>query len=137
MISYSTFQFKCKNNYLRNSISSCYFIFKLCFVVKQNVQVQNFFSQMHFWAEVWRHGEALTLQLILSRQGQRVRWVAHFQLCSSLSSRLCSSTAVVRAVLDLIQLKRCSLFQALPKASYQPQLSFLAASFVWFTPPLF
>lgn len=37
-LQYSTFQFKCKNNYLRNSISSCYFIFKLCFVVKQNVQ---------------------------------------------------------------------------------------------------
>lgn len=70
-LQYSTFQFKCKNNYLRNSISSCYFIFK-------KRPVQNFFSQMHFWAEVWCHGEALTLQLILSRQGQRVRWVAHF-----------------------------------------------------------
>lgn len=38
---YSTvrFQFKCKNNYLLNSISFCYFIFKLCFVAKLDIQV--------------------------------------------------------------------------------------------------
>lgn len=36
---YSTFQFKCKNNYLLNSISFRYFIFKLCFVVKLDIQV--------------------------------------------------------------------------------------------------
>lgn len=38
-LQYSTFQFKCKNNYLLNSISFHYLIFKLCFVAKLNIQV--------------------------------------------------------------------------------------------------
>lgn len=36
-LQYSTFQFKCKNNYLL-TISFCHFIFKLCFVVKLDIQ---------------------------------------------------------------------------------------------------
>lgn len=60
-LQYSTFQFKCKNNYLLNSISSRYFVFKLCSVVKLDTRVQTFFFQMQLWAEVLYHGEVLTL----------------------------------------------------------------------------
>jgi hypothetical protein len=56
-LQYCTVQFKCKNNYLLNSISFSYF--KLYFVVKLDIQVQNFFPQMQYWAEVFC-GEALT-----------------------------------------------------------------------------
>ena len=68
----SVISVKCKNNYLLNSIPS-HFIFRLCSVVKLDIQVSSSFSQMLLWAEVWCRGEALTLQLVLPNQGQRVR----------------------------------------------------------------
>lgn len=43
-VQYSTFQFKCKSNYLLNSVG--YLIRSLCSVMKLSIQVQNFCSLM-------------------------------------------------------------------------------------------